>query len=108
MGSRRRRSDPGAPTEFYHGTSLEAALSIQEHGFRVDLSGTNAGALLGAGVYMTTTLNKALQYAKGNPHGGAIFKLHVHLGQCYDVVDGIADPLRTTWADASDSPLTIP
>eukprot|EP01046_Picozoa_sp_COSAG06_P104139 COSAG06_NODE_50329_length_319_cov_1.140909_1_plen_77_part_01 len=54
------------PTEFYHGTSLEAILAIQDSGFRVDLSGTNAGAMLGPGVYITTTLAKALNYAKGN------------------------------------------
>jgi hypothetical protein len=33
------------PTVFYHGTSLEAILAIQESGFRVDLAGTNAGAM---------------------------------------------------------------
>ena len=46
----------GPPTEFYHGTSLEAALTIQEKGFDVDLSGSNAGAMLGPGVYITTSL----------------------------------------------------
>ena len=56
---------PGRPTEFYHGTSLEAILGIQANGFRVDLSGSNAGQALGEGVYMTTTLEKALNYAKG-------------------------------------------
>ena len=50
----------GPPTEFYHGTSLEAALTIQEKGFDVDLSGSNAGAMLGPGVYITTSLQKAL------------------------------------------------
>jgi hypothetical protein len=34
---------------FYHGTSLEAAYSIQRTGFDVDLSGSNAGTLLGNG-----------------------------------------------------------
>ena len=53
------------PTEFYHGTSLEAIMAIQESGFRVDLSGSNAGAALGPGVYVTTTLLKALNYAEG-------------------------------------------
>ena len=47
-------------TEFYHGTSLEAALKIQDEGFRVDLSGTNAGKMLGPGLYCTTTLEKAV------------------------------------------------
>ena len=74
------------PAEFfYHGTSLEAALSIQDVGFRVDLSGTNAGAMLGPGVYITTTLEKALNYAKVKDHSGVIFKLKVDLGRCYAV-----------------------
>ena len=30
-------------------------MAIQESGFRVDLSGSNAGAALGPGVYVTTT-----------------------------------------------------
>lgn len=43
--------DDGGPAPvFYHGTSLEAAMLIQEEGFRVDLSGTNAGAMLGPGL----------------------------------------------------------
>ena len=48
------------PTIFYHGTSVEAALAIQEKGFDPERSGTNAGALLGKGVYCTTTLEKAM------------------------------------------------
>ena len=47
------------PTEFYHGTSLEAILAIQQAtGFRVDLAGSNAGAALGSGVYVTTTFRR--------------------------------------------------
>jgi hypothetical protein len=38
-----RATRPVLPVEFYHGTSIEAALDIQDNGFRVDLSGTNAG-----------------------------------------------------------------
>lgn len=75
------------PKNFYHGTSLEAAISIQKKGFRVDLSGTNAGAALGPGVYITTTLEKALNYAKANPCQGAVLQLEVHLGRCYEVKD---------------------
>ena len=55
------------PTEFYHGTSLESILAIQATGFRLDLAGSNAGAALDSGVYITTTLEKALNYAKGKP-----------------------------------------
>ena len=80
----------GCPIEFYHGTSLEAILAIQQTGFRVDLSGTNAGAALGPGVYITTTLEKALNYAHGlpsnrNPARGAVLVLEVDIGRCYAV-----------------------
>jgi len=81
--------------ELYHGTSLEAALAIQREGFRIDLSGTNAGAMLGDGVYCTTTLEKALNYAKPNLHGGAIFRMQVDLGRCYTVSH--YDPMMKTW-----------
>eukprot|EP01050_Picozoa_sp_SAG11_P027526 SAG11_NODE_7008_length_1209_cov_1.750450_2_plen_268_part_00 len=83
------------PTEFYHGTSLQAAINIQQRGFDVSLSGSNAA--LGKGVYITTTLEKALNYAKPKPHGGVIFKLRVDLGNCLTLVKG--DPLMKTWAD---------
>jgi hypothetical protein len=83
------------PVEFYHGTSLQKAISIQQSGFRVDLAGTNAGAMLGDGVYITSTLEKAMNYAKPNPHAGVIFQLRVHLGKCKQVVRG--DPLMRTW-----------
>lgn len=78
------------PTEFYHGTSLEAILAIQDTGFRVDLAGSNAGAALDSGVYITTTLEKALNYAKGkpanpNPAAGGVIQLQVDLGRCYTV-----------------------
>lgn len=80
-----KQSVQNCTATFYHGTSLEAALSIQREGFRVDLSGSNAGAALGNGVYVTTTLEKALNYAKPNPHSGVIFELNVDLGRCYEV-----------------------
>ena len=35
-------------------------MKIQTEGFRVDLSGTNAGKMLGPGLYCTTTLEKAV------------------------------------------------
>jgi len=59
-------------------------------GFRVDLSGTNAGTMLGDGVYLTTTLRKAMTYAEtGNrPHGGAVLKLKVDLGRCKELLSG--------------------
>eukprot|EP01044_Picomonas_judraskeda_P004028 COSAG03_NODE_345_length_8808_cov_5.062349_6_plen_289_part_00 len=93
------------PTEFYHGTSLEAALNIQKSGFNISLSGSNAGAALGSGVYITTTLAKALHYAgrdgvhgkQPNPAGGAVLKLKVDLGRCY-IVRSDSHHQRIAWA----------
>ena len=82
------------PSLLYHATNLKAALLIQDGGFRVDLSGSNAGARLGPGVYCTATLQKAMQYCKG-PHGGIVFELHVDLGRCKTLQ--INDPMMTTW-----------
>eukprot|EP01045_Picozoa_sp_COSAG04_P013567 COSAG04_NODE_968_length_9110_cov_6.799911_5_plen_1619_part_00 len=59
-----------APTEFYHGTSLEGAVAIQNHGFNVNLAGKNDGDMLGAGAYLTTSLLKAYMYADNKHHGG--------------------------------------
>ena len=62
------------PVRMYHGTSVSAALQIQRDGFRVDLSGSNAGARLGNGVYCSSTLQKALNYASARPHKGSSSK----------------------------------
>ena len=90
-------------TEFYHGTSVEAAMSIQATGFDVSRSGSNAGAMLGPGLYVTTTLQKALTYATTGhrPHGGAVFKLKVDLGNCYTVRQN--DPYMSRWQERYDS-----
>jgi hypothetical protein len=64
---------------------LEAAMNIQENGFDLDLSGTNAGKSLGRGLYVTSTLEKALNYAKPKPCNGAVFELRVDLGECYTI-----------------------
>ena len=79
----------------YHGTSIDAALKIQAHGFDVALSGSNAGALLGPGVYCTTTLKKAMKYTKKKPLGGIIFELRTNLGNCKTLVAG--DTMMKTW-----------
>ena len=39
-------------------------MNIQKVGFDVQRSGSNAGAALGQGLYVSTTLEKALNYAK--------------------------------------------
>jgi hypothetical protein len=75
-------------------------MNIQENGFDVSLSGTNAGAALGRGLYVTSTyvtstLEKALNYAKHMPYNGAIFELRVDLGRCYTV--NANDSNRQNW-----------
>ena len=97
--SRSASSNPAEITEFYHGTSLEAALCIQTGGFRTDLAGKNAGTKLGCGTYITTTLEKALSYAKKMPNAGCVFKLKVDLGNCKELSK--ADPLIKTWHEVS-------
>ncbi len=59
------------------------------------MSGTNAGAMLGSGIYITTTLEKAMNYAKVKEHSGAIFKLKVNLGNCLELKRN--DPHMTDW-----------
>lgn len=81
--------------EFYHGTSLDAALAIQAGGFQLDKCGSNAGAALGQGVYVTTTLQKAMNYAQRMPHSGVILKLHVDLGRCKVLQKN--DPMMKSW-----------
>jgi hypothetical protein len=53
------------------------------------------GTLLGPGVYCTTTLEKALHYAKQHPQLGVIFELEVDLGRCKELNQG--DPMMKTW-----------
>lgn len=77
---KRARARKQVPTTFYHGTpALENVLAIQRGGFDVGRSGANAGQMLGAGVYVTTSLEKAMNYAR---EGGAVFRLEVDLGRC--------------------------
>jgi len=85
------------PTTFYHGTSEENALQIQEHGFRIR---DGPGGLLGRGVYCTSTLDKAMEYAKGH-YGGIVLELSVDLGNCKQLVKN--DPMMTTWQKHYDS-----
>jgi len=80
---------------FYHGTSIEAALAIQDHGFDITLSGSNAGPLLGSGVYCTTMFEKAIGYAKGKEASGIVFELRVDLGRCKTLTVG--DDMMQTW-----------
>jgi len=79
----------GLPLDtLYHGMLVKAAPTIQAHGFEVPRSRINAVALLRHVVYCTTTLEKAMDYAKGNHAGGIILKLRADLGNCKTLVEG--------------------
>lgn len=78
------------PDTFYHATSEENALCIQERGFVIP---DGPGGLLGRGVYCTSTLKKAMDYLKG-PHGGVILQLKIDLGNCKQLVEN--DPMMKT------------
>ncbi|CAD7936854.1 unnamed protein product [Amoebophrya sp. A120] len=53
----------------FHGTRPEAALSITDTDFKVNLAGTNAGSLYGRGVYFGESVMKADEYAQENDAG---------------------------------------
>jgi hypothetical protein len=78
-----------AEQTFYHGTSLEAGLKIQEDRWKPSSCG-----LLGPGVYVTGALAKAMQYAGRNPNGGVILTLKVDMGRIkhYKKGDSKGDP----------------
>jgi hypothetical protein len=77
--------------------SAPALAPFDVDGFDVTRSGTNAGAALGRGLYVTSKLEKALIYAKRMPYNGAIFELRVELGQCYTV--NANDSNRQNWQE---------
>ena len=85
------------PDSFYHATSEENALRIQEHGFVIP---DGPGGLLGRGVYCTSTPAKAMDYLKG-PHGGVVLELKIDLGNCKQLVED--DPMMKTWQNHYDS-----
>jgi hypothetical protein len=53
----------------FHGTKPTAASAICDTGFRVDLSGSNRGALYGPGVYCAESSAKADEYAEDDADG---------------------------------------
>ena len=85
------------PDTFYHATTEENALCIQEHGFVIP---DGPGGLLGRGIYCTSTLKKAMDYLKG-PYGGVILQLKIDLGNCKQLVEN--DPMMKTWQNNYDS-----
>ena len=85
------------PKTFFHATTEENALRIQEYGFRIP---DGPGGLLGRGVYCTSTLAKAMEYLKG-PYGGVVLQLSVDLGKCKQLKPN--DPMMKTWQNQYDS-----
>lgn len=85
------------PETFYHATTEENAIRIQEEGFVIP---DGPGGLLGRGVYCTSTLKKAMDYLQG-PYGGVVLELKIDLGKCKQLVEN--DPMMKTWQDDYDS-----
>ncbi len=94
---RERERREQRPDTFYHATTEENALRIQEEGFVIP---DGPGGLLGPGVYCTTTLTKAMEYLKGR-YGGVVLELKIDLGNCKQLVEN--DPMMRTWQNNYDS-----
>ena len=87
------------PSKFYHGTSAEAAMLIQQNGFDLGFCGCNACCLLGPGVYCSTKLRKAMGYAERaasqSNSGGVVLELEIDLGRCLVLKED--DELMDMW-----------
>jgi hypothetical protein len=97
------------PMTMYHGTSVQNATSIR-HGGEYGLRPSSSG-MLGRGVYCSTQIEKAKQYAT-TPRatgGGVIFKLQARVGKVknFDTTDG-SDPLQHTWHLAGYDTALVP
>mmetsp|Transcript_9957 Transcript_9957/g.16583 ORF Transcript_9957/g.16583 Transcript_9957/m.16583 type:complete len:288 (-) Transcript_9957:12-875(-) len=53
----------------FHGTRVRYALSIAQDDFNIDLAGTGAGTMYGAGAYLAESSTKADEYAKDEKNG---------------------------------------
>ncbi|KAK3571230.1 hypothetical protein QTP86_005423 [Hemibagrus guttatus] len=83
----------------YHGTTLEAAKQIKQHGFRC-----SSGGMLGPGVYVSRSIDKAKRYPL-KPEPGtrlAILKLRVRVGKVKKI-DRQGHPLQKTWHNQYDT-----
>uniref|UniRef100_A0A3B3R6X8 PARP catalytic domain-containing protein n=1 Tax=Paramormyrops kingsleyae TaxID=1676925 RepID=A0A3B3R6X8_9TELE len=77
----------------YHGTTLTAALNIMEHGFQ-----QSSGGMLGPGVYVSRSFQKAQAYPRNLPfyEQKAVLKLRVQVGKVKKI-DYQGHPLQKTW-----------
>lgn len=75
----------------YHGTSVNAAYSIINEGFRVSANG-----MLGRGVYVTKSVGKASRYPLNEINQKVVLELSVKVGKVKRI-DHQDHPLRLTW-----------
>uniref|UniRef100_A0A3B3R776 Uncharacterized protein n=1 Tax=Paramormyrops kingsleyae TaxID=1676925 RepID=A0A3B3R776_9TELE len=77
----------------YHGTTRTAALIIKKHGFQRSRDG-----MLGPGVYISRSFQKAKAYPKDLPsyEQKAVLKLRVRVGKVKKI-DRQGHPLQKTW-----------
>uniref|UniRef100_A0A3B3RHL0 Uncharacterized protein n=1 Tax=Paramormyrops kingsleyae TaxID=1676925 RepID=A0A3B3RHL0_9TELE len=77
----------------YHGTTQRAVLNIQMYGFQRSSDG-----MLGRGVYVSRSFQKALAYPKNLPfyEQKAVLKLRVRVGKVKKI-DKQGHPLQKTW-----------
>ncbi|XP_063060624.1 uncharacterized protein LOC134453806 [Engraulis encrasicolus] len=87
----------------YHGTSREAAESIQKDGFRPSSDG-----MLGRGVYLSRDLNKASRYPLNlDKSQRVVIKVEVRVGKVKKI-DRQDHPLRKTWHDEGYATAWVP
>nr|XP_033774598.1 uncharacterized protein LOC117347592 [Geotrypetes seraphini] len=98
---------PEQPTDgkiyiMFHGTTVNAAISIIENGF----SQSNDG-MLGRGVYVSRDIEKAKRYPLDKPHESVVLKLRVNVGKVKKI-DRQRHPLQKTWHDQGYDTAWVP
>ncbi|XP_044133597.1 uncharacterized protein LOC122926289 [Bufo gargarizans] len=87
----------------YHGTLVNSAYSIIQHGFRVSEDG-----MLGRGVYVSRDIEKASKYPLGHgDHEKVVLQLNVRVGKVKRI-DSQDHPLRLTWHDKGYDSAWVP
>uniref|UniRef100_A0A3Q3ET74 PARP catalytic domain-containing protein n=1 Tax=Labrus bergylta TaxID=56723 RepID=A0A3Q3ET74_9LABR len=79
----------------YHGTTRQAAQSIQATGF-----GRSTDGMLGPGVYLSRDLDKASRYPIGHPeYDRVVIKVVVNVGKVI-AINRQGHPRQKTWHDS--------
>ncbi|XP_030073565.1 uncharacterized protein LOC115479647 [Microcaecilia unicolor] len=87
-----RRAASHQVYDMYHGTSLQAAVSIIQNGFRPSTDG-----MLGPGVYVSRDIRKAQRYPLNlSPLDRIVLKVRVNVGRVIRI-DRQGHPLQKTW-----------